>query len=131
MLSNSFDQRKTYVVRIVLPTNVQERTREVAVCHLETIIDTPQGRAETVADTREATAGRSVRFEHHVLLAGRLRNGRSIQVRGDNVLTARMVEVILEDILWVDDRAKIPSRECGGTILIRIASQENQYGEDD
>ena len=67
---------------------MQERTREVAIRHLETIIDTPQSRAEAVADTRETAAGRSVRFEHHVLLASRLRDGRSVQVRGDNVLTA-------------------------------------------
>ena len=65
---------------------MEQRRREIGVAHLHGIIETPEGGRERVADSWEAAAGGGVCFEHKEGLAHRLRNGRGIEIRGDDIL---------------------------------------------
>ena len=46
----------TNVIGDIGATDMEHRAREVAVRQLETVVDSPQRRTETIADAREATA---------------------------------------------------------------------------
>ena len=46
----------TNVIGDIGTADVKHRAREVAVRQLETIVNSPQRRTETIADAREATA---------------------------------------------------------------------------
>ena len=69
----------TDIVRHVLPTDMQQRSREVAIRHLQPVVDRPQRRAKTVAYARETAARRGVGLEHHHRLSRCLSNSRGVQ----------------------------------------------------
>ena len=54
----------THIVVNVLTTNVEQSMTEVAVNHLQAIIQAPQGSGEGVTDTGETTTRSRVRFKH-------------------------------------------------------------------
>ena len=111
----------TDIVRHVLPTDMQQRSREVAIRHLQPVVDRPQRRAKTIAYARETAARRGVGLEHHEVLAELLCDSRAVEVRLDNALARGVREVICEDVLRVDDRAKAVPGEGGGAVLLGIA----------
>ena len=111
----------TDIVRDVLPTDVQQRSREVAVRHLQPVVDRPQRGAKAVAYARETAARRRVRLEHHKVLSELLRNSRAVKIRLDDALARGVREVICEDVLRVDDRAEAVPGEGSGAVLLGIA----------
>ena len=64
----------TNIIGDIGATDMEHRAREVAVRHLEPIVDCPDGGRKRVAHPRETTARGCVRFEHHEFLAEPLRN---------------------------------------------------------
>ena len=111
----------TDIVRHVLPTDMQQRSREVAIRHLQPVVDRPQRRAKTVTYARETAARRGVGLEHHEVFPELLRDSRTVQVRLYNGLARSVREVICEDVLRVDDRAEAVPGEGGGAVLLGIA----------
>lgn len=111
-----------YIVRNILTTNVQQSTRKVAVRHLQTVVDGPDSRAKAVADTRETSAGRSVRLEHHELLPELLGNARRIQIGFDEILTGGVGEIVREDSLRIFDGSEGAVREFGCTVLVGVTA---------
>ena len=69
---------------------------EVAVHHLQTVIEAPQRSRESVTDTRETTTRSRVRLEHDERLAGLLRDARRVEVRLDGVDTQAVIEELGE-----------------------------------
>ena len=110
----------THVVRHVLPAKVVEHAREVAVRQLETVVDSPQRRTETIADAREATARGRVGLEHHELLPQPLGDARRVEVWLDNLLAGSMAKIVCKDSLWILDGAEIAVRELCGAVLVGI-----------
>lgn len=68
-----------YVVVHILATNVDKCMGHVAVHHLKTIIQCPQGTREHVANTLETTTGRGVGLEHDPRLLDLLSDHASVQ----------------------------------------------------
>ena len=132
MVSNStrLYRRITHVIRHILTANVQQRAREVAISHLQTVVDRPQCRSKAVADTGEATARSRVRLEHHELLPKLLGNARRVEVRLHHLDARGMGEVVREDGLGVLDVAEPSAGELGGTVLVGIA-EEHKFLSDD
>ena len=54
----------THIVVNVLTTNVEQSMAEVAVNHLQAVIEAPQRSGEGVTDTGETTTRSRVRFKH-------------------------------------------------------------------
>ena len=54
----------THIVVNVLTTNVEQSMAKVAIDHLQTVVEAPQGSGEGVTDTGETTTRGRVRFEH-------------------------------------------------------------------
>ncbi len=71
----------TYVVSDVLSASMEQGPSEVAVRHLQGVVDRPQRRGERITDAREAAARRRVRLEHQERLSPRLREHRGVEVR--------------------------------------------------
>lgn len=112
----------TYVVRNILATNVEQSAGEVAIRHLQTVVDSPDSRTKAVADTRETSAGRSVRLEHHELLPKLLGNARRVQIGFDEILTRGVGEIIREDSLRIFDGSEGAVREFGRTVLVGVTA---------
>ena len=63
-LKHEISVSNTHIVVNVLTTNVEQSMAEVAVNHLQTVVEAPQGSSEGVTDTGETTTRSRVRFEH-------------------------------------------------------------------
>ena len=100
---------------------MEQRAREVAVRELQAVVNSPERGSERVADTRETAARRRVRLEHHEVLSELLRDSCAVKVRLYDALAGGVREVICEDVLRVDDRAKAVPGEGGGAVLLGIA----------
>ena len=92
---------KTHIVGVAHTADMQQRPREVAVRHLQPVVQRPQRRAERVRDAREPAARRRVRLEHHEWLAVLLSEERAVEVGLDGANGVAMVEVLGEDGLRV------------------------------
>ena len=80
---------------------MEQRTREVAVRHLQAVVESPQRRAEGVRHAVETSAGRGVRLEHEERLADLLRQSRIDQKFADGVHADRVGQIVGEDRLGV------------------------------
>ena len=69
---------------------MHKRMRDVAVRHLEAIVQCPEGDTEHVADALEATTGRRVRLEHDERLVVLLRECRRRHKLFRNLLATRV-----------------------------------------
>ena len=117
----------TDIVRHVLPTDMQQRSREVAIRHLQPVVDRPQRRAKTIAYARETAARRGVGLEHHEVLAELLCDSCAVEVRLDNLLTGSMAKIVCEDSLGILDGAEIAVRELGGAVLVGITVARKRH----
>ena len=99
---------------------MQQRPSEVAVRHLEPVIDRPERRAKAVAHSRESAARCGVGLEHHELLPGLLRGGDRGEVLCDEVPARRVREVVREHILRVYRGAEACVGERGGAVVIWV-----------
>lgn len=70
---------------------MQQGVREVAICHGQAVVDSPQRRAETRTDPGEPAARRCVRLEHDERLARLLRDIGRVQVDADDVFARGVV----------------------------------------
>ena len=114
--------RKTYVVIHVLPTNMQQRARKVAVRHLQAIVQCPQGRAEAIANPRESTTRRGIGLEHQQRFIGRLGDVRRVQVWLYEALACGVSEIPREDILWIFGR--VTDSKLRETVVIGVTRKE-------
>ena len=82
-----------HVIISILPTDVEQSFRKIAISHLQSIIHRPQRRSERIADTGEATAGGGVGLEHHKrFVSGERRRARA-EERLDDLLAGAVVQV--------------------------------------
>lgn len=100
---------------------MQVRAREVAIRHLQPVVQRPERRAKTVADAREATARSRVRFKHQEGLPGRLCDRCGVEVGRDEALAGGMVEVAREHGLGVDRGAEACVGILCGAVVVRVA----------
>ena len=70
----------TNIVRIILTTSVEQPHGEVAICHLKSIVQCPQGRSKCITNAREPTARSSICFEHQEGLVVSLGNTGGIEI---------------------------------------------------
>ena len=91
----------THVVVHILSTNVDKRVRQVAVHHLEAVVQCPEGDAKHVTDALETTAGGRVRLKHDERLSDLLCQSSVHQVIADGVHADSMRKVVGEDRLRV------------------------------
>ena len=114
------DEYDTHIVRITLPTHMQQRRGEIAVRHLHPIIQSPQRRAKRVRQSREPSTRRGIRLHHKERLAILLREVRGVQVYGDDADAGRVVEVVGELGLWVPGLEAL-SWEGGSAVVVWVA----------
>ena len=109
----------THIVVDVLATNVEQSVREVAIRHLQAVVQRPERCTETRTDPGETTAGRRVRLEHDEGLPGLLRDHCRVQVRLNNAHAGGVVEVLRKLDLRVYRSAK--ALVDGSAVVIRVA----------
>ena len=105
---------------------MKQRSGEVAVRHLQPIVDSPERRCETIADAWEATTRRRVRLEHHEFLPELLGDAGRVQIRPHEVLPRGVGEVVREHVLGVLNGSEPSLRELGCAVLVGIA---REYGQ--
>lgn len=103
--------------------------REIAVRHLQAVIETPERDAVYVADTAESTARRRVRLKHDELLLVLLRDRRGVEQFLHNTETRVVRQIVGEDILGVDRSAEA-FVQCS-TIVVRVAATVQQNAKDE
>ena len=99
---------------------MEEGTGEVTVRHLETVVESPQGRDKGITDAREPAARRRVRLEHHELLAHLLRGRHRAQILRDEIFSGVVREVVRDDVLRVYRVAEAGVGEGGGAVVVRV-----------
>ncbi len=124
----------THVVIYVLPTDMHQSRREVAISHLERIIrhpdltsafpafaqsplarrNSPHRGTETITQPRESTTTRRIHLKHHQFLPGSDRGRDIILIKLDQRLDVRVTQVIREDLL---SSHRLP---VDGTVVIRV-----------
>lgn len=109
---------RTYVIIYVLTTYVEQRSREIAIRHLQRVIQTPQSSSIRITDTREPTTRCRVSFEHQEGLVARLGDEAGVKVWRDECFTGSVIEVVGEFPLGVFHGSE---SELGSAIVIRIA----------
>lgn len=112
---------QTYIIGHILPTSMEEGSSEVAVRHLQGIVDGPQRRSERITDAGEATARRRVRLEHQERLAPRLCEHRGVEVRlhlAQPVVVRQVRGELCDEVQWL-----AVSWEDIGAVLVRVAAK--------
>ena len=103
---------------------MEQRAREVAVRHLQTVIHPPECRCKCVADTRETTARSRVCLEHHELLAVIRCGWDRAEILRNEVLGCGVRQVVGEHVLRIYGVTKACIREGGSTIVIGVSRED-------
>ena len=108
----------THIVVDVLATNVEQSVREVAIRHLQAVVQRPERCTETRTDPGETTAGRRVRLEHDEGLLNLLPDHASVCQLAADTDTGGVLEVERKLSLLVLGITQ--TRVDGSTIVIGI-----------
>ena len=73
---------------------MEQGTSEVTVRHLETVVESPQGRDKGITDAWEPAARRCVRLEHQERLSPCLRLQRRVEIVRHQAKTRVMTEIL-------------------------------------
>ena len=113
-------KKRTHVIKITLPTNVQKRVREPIRSHAQRIIRHPQRGYETITQPWEPTTRGCVRFEHDERFVVLCCDLRGIEVWIWETFDTVVVEVdTCEECIWVD----------GGTRTVAVVLRVARKGD--
>ena len=119
----SEDAKWTHVIVNILPTNVQQRIRKVAMGHLEAIVQNPKRSSIALRNSRETTARRRVRLEHDERQRHLLCDSSRVQVRREKFDASLVGQEHGEVLLGVLVRADTELRE---TIVIGVPKSSEE-----
>ena len=80
---------------------MKQYPREVRVCQLHGIIQSPKRGTKAVTHAQESSTRRGVRFEHQHFLTLALGIGGGVEIVIYDVLPSGMVKISREHLLWV------------------------------